>query len=101
MQLGVFSTGGALFGCRCEREAQFGQSAQQERRVEVVLAVIRRSMRMIVDRDISHAVEDALDRDPAFRPRKWRTGTRVDAAAERHVLTGYELVGPPMRFGWR
>lgn len=64
------------------------------------MTATRGAMRFLIDRDINHAVQDALDQNSTFDACKWPTGARVDAATERHVLTGILTIGTMNVSSW-
>src|SRR3954463_12697116 len=56
------------------------------------VAVVRRTVVLLGDPDVTHPVEDALDADPALDARQWSAGTRVVPAAERDVRLHVDAV---------
>jgi len=60
---------------RRELDVQFGESAQDERRLVCVIARIDRPVLLLADPDVGQPVEQSLDRDAALDARQRRTGT--------------------------
>ncbi len=71
---------------RGELDVDFGEPAQDERRLVDVCAGVGGPVLLFVDGDVGQPVEDPFDLDPALHPGERRTGAGVDTAAERDVL---------------
>ena len=74
-----------------ELEVQLGEAAEDPRRLVAEAAVAGRAVVLLGQADVAHAVEDALEADPALGPGQRAAGAGVDAAPERDVGLG---VGP-------
>ena len=77
---------------RGELDVQPAESAQDVGRHVPVAAGVGRSVLLLDDADVTHAVEDSLDADAAFGTGQWRTRADVDAMPERDVVAGVRAI---------
>src|SRR5262245_47989586 len=90
----IAAASGAAY--RVELYVQGAQPSHDERRVVLVLPILRRAVHFLGDPDIGHPVQQAVHRDARLRAGQRRTRAGVRPTPERHVLTHIAPVGPKL-----